>query len=73
MNKQNHKSNTDLLCEGYGIRFNEVDRNGRMFTKDSINIENFIQMKLCGTIVDYEIDDNGVKIIKKFDLTGVSL
>ena len=58
---------------GYAIRFNEADTNGIIINKDAINIKDFEQMKVAGTIVDYEIDDNGVKIIKKFDLRSVSI
>lgn len=64
---------SDVMCSGYTIIFNEVDVNGIIINKDAINIKDFEQMKVAGTIVDYEIDDNGVKIIKKFDLRGVSL
>ena len=64
---------SDVMCSDYAIRFNEADANGIIINKDAINIKNFEQMKVAGTIVDYEIDDNGVKIIKKFDLRGVSL
>jgi hypothetical protein len=31
------------------------------------------QMKISGEIVDCEIDDNGVRVIKKFNLRSVSL
>ena len=61
-----------IMC-GYVIRFNEADANGIIINKDAINIKDFEQMKVSGTIIDYEIDDNGVKIIKKFDLKSVSL
>jgi hypothetical protein len=64
---------SDVMCSGYAIRFNEADTNGIIINKDAININDFEQMKVSGTIVDYEIDDNGVKIIKKFDLRSVSL
>lgn len=63
----------DVMCSDYAIRFNEADTNGIIINKDAINIKDFEQMKVAGTIVDYEIDDNGVKIIKKFDLRSVSL
>ena len=63
---------SNVMCSGYAIRFNEADTNGIIINKDAININDFEQMKLSGTIVDYEIDDNGVKIIKKFDLRSVS-
>src|SRR5690554_4962389 len=62
----------DVMCSGYVIRFNEADTNG-IINKDAINIKDFEQMKVAGTIVNYEIDDIGVKIIKKFDLKSVSL
>lgn len=64
---------SDVMCSGYIIRFNEADSNGIIINKDVINIKDFEQMKVAGTIVDYEIDDNGVKVIKKFDLRSVSL
>lgn len=63
----------DVICSGYVIRFNEADANGIIINKDEINIKDFEQMKVDGTIVDYEIDDNGVKIIKKFTLRSVYL
>ena len=82
MNKKVENSNetqtpklgiSDVMCSGYAIRFNEADTNGIIINKDAINIKDFEQMKVAGTIVDYEIDDNGVKIIKKFDLRSVSI
>ena len=63
----------DVMCSGYVIRFNEAGTNGIIINKDAINIKDFEQMKVAGIIVDYEIDDNGVKIIKKFALRSVSL
>jgi hypothetical protein len=64
---------SDVMCSGYVIRFNEADTNGIIISKNTINVNDFEQMKVSGRIVDYEIDDNGVKVIKKFDLRGVSL
>ena len=55
---------SDVMCSGYVIRFNE-DTAGIIINKDAINIKDFEQMKVAGTIVDYEIDDSGVKIKKK--------
>ena len=63
---------SDITCTGYLIRFNEVNANGIIINKDAINIEDLDHMKIAGKIVDYEIDDNGVKIIKNFDLRSVS-
>jgi hypothetical protein len=73
-NVENPKlSISDVMCSGHAVRFNEADSNGIIINKDAINIKDFEQMKVAGTIVDYEIDDNGVKIIKKFVLRSVSL
>lgn len=73
-NAQNPKLGiSDVVCSVYAIRFNEADANGIIINKDAIKIKDFEQMKVAGTIVDYEIDDNGVKIVKKFDLSNVSL
>lgn len=63
----------DVMCSGYVVRFNEPDLNGNIIKKEAINLDNFQQMKICGEIIDYEIDDNGVKIIKKMNLTSVSI
>ena len=63
----------DVMCSGYVVRFNEPDLNGNIILKEAVNFDNFQQMKIRGEIVDYEIDDNGVKVIKKFNLTSVSL
>lgn len=70
--KQNLNNANSFKLSGYAIKFNEADANGIIISEDAINIEDFKQMKIAGTILDYEIDDNGVKIIKKFDLRSVS-
>ena len=59
---------SDVMCSGYVIRFNEADPAGVIINKDAINIKDFEQMKVVGTIVDYEIDDSGVKINKNREL-----
>ena len=63
----------DVMCSGYVVRFNEPDLNGNMIKKGAINLDNFQQMKIRGEIIDYKIDENGVKVIKKFNLTSMSL
>ncbi len=63
----------DVMCSSYFVRFNEPDLNGNVMLKEAINLDNFQQMKIRGEIVDYEIDDNGVRVIKKFNLTSVSI
>jgi hypothetical protein len=63
----------DAMCSCYVVRFNEPDLKGNVILKEAVNFDNFQQMKIMGEIVDYEIDDNGVKVIKKFNLTSVSL
>ena len=59
---------SDVMCSGYVIRFNKADTAGIIINKDAINIKDFEQMKVAGTIVDYEIDDSGVKINKNREL-----
>jgi hypothetical protein len=61
------------------IRFDEPDMNGQVFTKNSFDYSQFDKMKERGDIVDYSVDDRGVKIIKRIskndldgDFTGIS-
>jgi dihydrofolate reductase len=54
---------------GYAVRFNEPNLNGIIIKKEAINLDNFQQMKIRGDIIDYTIDENGVKVIKKFKET----
>jgi hypothetical protein len=61
------------VVSSYLIRFNEVDEQGNIFLPNSINIENLNQMKISGKIKDYEIDENGVKVIKDFRIESGSL
>ena len=64
---------SDVMSSGYVIRFDEPDMNGRVFTKNSFNYSQFDKMKERGDIVDYSVDDKGIKIIKrnsKNDLDG---
>lgn len=64
---------SDIMSSGYVIRFNEPDMNGQVFTKNSFNYSQFDKMKERGEIVDYSVDDKGIKIIKRIsknDLEG---
>lgn len=56
---------SDVMSSGYVIRFDEPDMSGRVFTKNSFNYLQFDKMKERGEIVDYSVDDKGIKIIKK--------
>jgi len=56
---------SDVMSSGYVIRFDEPDMNGRVFTKNSFNYSQFDKMKERGEIVDYSVDDKGIKIIKR--------
>jgi len=56
---------SDVMSSGYVIRFGEPDMNGRVFTKNSFDYSQFDKMKERGDIVDYSVDDKGVKIIKR--------
>jgi len=65
---------SDVMSSGYVIRFDEPDMNGQVFTKISFNYSQFDKMKERGDIVDYSVDDKGIKIIKRIsknDLDGV--
>lgn len=72
MKNNNNVIYHDVIYSGYILRFNEPDLNGNIVLKESINLDNFEQMKIRGEIVDFEIDDNGVKVIKKFNPSSVS-
>jgi hypothetical protein len=64
---------SDVMSSSYVIRFDEPDMNGRVFTKNSFDYSQFDKMKEKGNIVDYTVDDKGIKIIKrvsKNDLDG---
>lgn len=57
----------------YIIRFDEIDSDGNMFLRNSISTDNLNRLKISGQIKDYEIDENGVKVIKDFRLISVSI
>lgn len=61
------------VVSSYLIKFNEVDTEGNMYLPNSINIESLNNLKVSGQIKDFEIDENGVKVIKDFRLEGGSL
>jgi len=63
----------NVIVSGYTIRFDEPDSNNNVIKANSFNPKDFEQMKIAGTILDYEIDDNGVKVVKRMDITSVSL
>ena len=58
---------SDVMSSGYVIRFDEPDMNGQVFTKNSFDYSQFDKMKERGDIVDYSVDDKGVKIIKRIN------
>jgi hypothetical protein len=61
------------FVSSYLIKFNEVDAEGNMHLPNSINIESLNNLKVSGQIKDFEIDENGVKVIKDFRLESGSL
>jgi hypothetical protein len=70
---------SDVISSGYVIRFDEPDMNGQVFTKNSFDYSQFDKMKERGDIVDYSVDDKGIKLIKRIskndldgDFTGIS-
>jgi len=54
------------------IRFGEVTKNGNVYPVGSIKIEDLERLEIQGTIKDFEIDEDGVTVIKEIELTGVS-
>ena len=70
-NNKDKKSHTiNLMCNL--IKFNQPNANGNIISKNAVNIKDLEKMKMSGAIMDHEINDNGIKIIKKFDLRSVS-
>lgn len=53
------------------IKFNSPNLNGQIFTKDSIDVSDLVLLKLNGIIEDFEIDDNGIKVIKKMKINSI--
>lgn len=62
-----NKISADSMSSGYIIMFDVPDNNGDVFTKNSFNYSQLDKMKERGDIVDYFIDNKGVKIIKTID------
>ena len=63
----------NIIVSGYVIKFDEPDCNNNVIKANSFNPKDFEQMKISGKILDYEIDENGVKVVKRMDITSVSL
>ena len=70
--EENKALNISGIASSYLIKFNKADEKGNMFLPNSINLESLNQMKISVKIKDYEIDENGVKVIKDFRIDGVS-
>lgn len=69
-NKQK-RSMSNVTYIGYLVKFNEPDLNGTIIKKEAMQLDSLQQMKTHGDIIDYEIDENGVMITKKINLTNV--
>ena len=63
----------NVIVSGYAIKFDEPGCNNNAIKANSFNPKDFEQMKIAGKILDYEIDENGVKVVKRMDITSVSL
>jgi len=61
------KNNKLKLYTGYIIIFDQPDNNNIIYTKQSIDLNLFENMKISGNIINYIIDDIGVKITKNYD------
>ena len=55
------------------IPFNKPDINGTAIARGAISEKNLQELKIMGEILDYEIDNDGIRIIKRFKLTGMKL
>jgi len=55
---------------GYVYKFNEPTKDGLIYKKESFDMSKFEQLKMRGEILDFEIDEFGVKIIKQVDITS---
>ena len=66
------KSEVPFICGGYSIKFNEPDTSGDIIEKGSVNLSKIDELKMNGHVLDYEIDENGAKVIKKFKPTDIS-
>ena len=69
-NKQK-RSMSNVTYIGFLVKFNEPDLNGTIIKKEAIQLDILQQMKIRGDIIDYEIDENGVMITKKINLTNI--
>ena len=59
------KKEDSTVYIGYAIIFNIPDSQGNVIMPDSFDSKDFQKMKLSGNIIDYEIDEIGVKVTKK--------
>ena len=65
-NREDEALHIGGVVSSYLIRFNEVDEQGNIFLPNSINLDNLNQMKISGQIKAFEVDENGVKVIKVY-------
>lgn len=56
-----------MKCTAYNIIFNEPDLNNNIYTKDSVSTEIYDKLVEKGDIIDYVIDEKGVKITIEID------
>jgi len=76
MNILNNKiyENLDLLpLDLQGWNGDKPYPNGDIFVKGCFDKSNLYKLVLDGEIKDYEIDENGITVIKEFNLRSVSI
>ena len=73
MKDNNKNKNENIAVSGYLVKFNQVDCNGDVFTPSSINIDDMEKLKIRGKIIYYEINKEGVKVIKHIKLDSASI
>lgn len=70
---EDEKLENNKLYSGYLYKFNLPDLNGKIYTKDTFDYKYINNLKIRGIIKDYEIDENGIKIIKSFDIHSFNI
>ena len=61
------------VVSSYLIRFHEMDAGGNTYLPDSVSLDCLNNLKISGEIIDYEIDDKGIRVIKDFKIISASI
>lgn len=55
------------------IKYNTPDSKGDIILPDAITFNNLTQLKIKGEILDHQIREDGIRIIKDFKFKSVSV